>query len=100
MKKTTTNIDILEHYVEKHFDEKLNHLTTLNDLRMMRFSDFKKCGIWNNRTSLKRAMKRKIDPFPKPIRLGTNSLAWRRVEVEAWLERQSRAVSKIHRVIR
>ena len=30
-------------------------------------------------------MAREDDPFPRPIRLGPNSVGWRRAEVETWL---------------
>ena len=29
--------------------------------------------------------------FPKPIRLGANSVGWRKAEVEAWLDARERA---------
>ena len=31
-------------------------------------------------------MDRETDPFPRPIRLGPNSVGWRKAEVEAWLD--------------
>ena len=38
-------------------------------------------------------MAREDDPFPKPIRLGPNSVGWRKAEVEAWLDSRERAGS-------
>ena len=38
-------------------------------------------------------MARKDDPFPRPIRLGPNSVGWRRAEIEAWLDSRERAGS-------
>lgn len=65
-----------------------------DSLEMMRYRDFVERRIWNNRMSLRRAMQRTDDPFPLPIHLGPNSLAWRRCDVEAWLERRARLTSK------
>ena len=39
------------------------------------------------------AMGREDDPFPRPIRLGPNSVGWRKAEVEAWLDSRERAGS-------
>ena len=39
------------------------------------------------------AMGREDDPFPRPIRLGPNSVGWRRCEVLAWLDARERAGS-------
>lgn len=39
------------------------------------------------------AMGRASDPFPRPIRLGPNSVGWRRCEVVAWLDARERAGS-------
>ena len=38
-------------------------------------------------------MAREDDPFPKPIRLGPNSVGWRKAEIEAWLDARERAGS-------
>ena len=38
-------------------------------------------------------MAREDDPFPKPIRLGPNSVGWRRAEIEEWLDPRERAGS-------
>ena len=38
-------------------------------------------------------MSRETDPFPRPIRLGPNSVGWRKAEVEAWLASRERAGS-------
>ena len=38
-------------------------------------------------------MAREDDPFLKPIRLGPNSVGWRKAEVEAWLDSRERAGS-------
>ena len=39
------------------------------------------------------AMGREDDPFPRPIRLGPNSVGWRRAEIEGWLASRERAGS-------
>ena len=38
--------------------------------------------------SVYRAMKWLEDPFPSPVRLGPNQVAWVLDEVEAWLDRR------------
>ena len=38
-------------------------------------------------------MAREDDPFPRPIRLGPNSVGWRRSEIEEWLDSRARAGS-------
>lgn len=38
---------------------------------------------------------RKIGLFPEPIRLGQNSIAWRRATIEAWLDSQSQIEKEI-----
>ena len=38
-------------------------------------------------------MDRATDPFPKPIKLGTRAVGWRRAEVEAWLDARERGGS-------
>ena len=38
-------------------------------------------------------MSRETDPFPRPIRLGPNSVGWRKAEIEAWLDTRERAGS-------
>ena len=50
--------------------------------------------IFKNRTSLRRAMDpANADPFPQPIRLGPNSIAWRLIDVERWLDRRAKATN-------
>ena len=36
-------------------------------------------------------MDRETDPFPRPLRLGPNSVGWRRSEIEEWLGTRERA---------
>ena len=36
-------------------------------------------------------MERETDPFPRQIRLGPNSVGWRKSEVEAWLDSREHA---------
>ena len=38
-------------------------------------------------------MSRETDPFPRPIRLGPNSVGWLKSEVVAWLDARQRAGS-------
>ena len=46
-----------------------------------------------SRSRIYEFMKRETDPFPRPIRLGPNSVGWRRVEIENWLDARERAGS-------
>jgi predicted DNA-binding transcriptional regulator AlpA len=62
----------------------------IDNLEVMRYRDLVERRIWNNRMSLRRAMLRVDDPFPRPIQLGPNSIAWRRRDVEEWLERRAK----------
>jgi predicted DNA-binding transcriptional regulator AlpA len=62
-----------------------------NDITLLRFRDLKAAGIVPNRTTLTRWLKRKTDPFPRPIHLGDNFVAWRLIDIEAWLERRAAA---------
>ena len=38
-------------------------------------------------------MSRETDPFPRPIRLGPNSVGWLKSEVQEWLASRQRAGS-------
>jgi prophage regulatory protein len=57
---------------------------------LIRFRTLQQRGIIPNRVTLKRRIDR--DGFPKPIRLGENSVAWIEAEVDAWL--QARAAER------
>lgn len=39
------------------------------------------------------AMGRETDAFPRPIRLGPNSVGWKKAEILAWLDARERAGS-------
>ncbi len=52
-------------------------------IELIRYSGLKDLKIVNNRTTLYRWIK--DGRFPKPIRLGPNSVAWRWSAIEAWL---------------
>jgi predicted DNA-binding transcriptional regulator AlpA len=57
---------------------------------LYRFPDLHERNIVHNRTTLKRWMTRERNPFPKPVKLGENSIAWRATDVEQWLERMAK----------
>ena len=57
-------------------------------MRMLRFRDLKASGLFNNRVTLARWIRKQ--GFPRPLQLGENSLAWRADEVEAWLASRQR----------
>jgi predicted DNA-binding transcriptional regulator AlpA len=58
-------------------------------LLLLRYRDLVDLRIVSNRVTLRRWMARENDPFPQAIALGPNSIAWRAVEVEKWLERRA-----------
>jgi predicted DNA-binding transcriptional regulator AlpA len=59
-------------------------------LFFFRYTDLVERKIITNRTTLRRwSDERKEDPFPAPIRLGENSIAWRASDVEEWLRRRA-----------
>ena len=57
-----------------------------NTLQLLRYPDLVANRIVTNRMTLRRWMERQVDPFPQPIRLGGNTIAWRAEDVEAWLQ--------------
>lgn len=60
---------------------------------LLRFNDFKQIRLVTNRPTLKRWQNLKVDPFPLGIQLGPNSVAWKKSEVLAWIERRQRSNS-------
>jgi predicted DNA-binding transcriptional regulator AlpA len=64
-------------------------MVTYDNLHVLRYRDFVERNIVGNRTTLRRWMTRDDDPFPQPIRLGPNTIAWSRALVEAWLQRRA-----------
>lgn len=57
---------------------------------LIRFRDLKARGILPDRATARRWMRRKNDPFPQPIVLSDNFIAWRWSEVKAWLDNRPR----------
>ena len=62
-----------------------------DSLTLLRFRDLKAANVARFWSTLYAWMALEVDPFPSPIRLGKRSLAWRRSDVEAWLERRDEA---------
>lgn len=62
-----------------------------SDLSFLRYADLENLKIVNNRMTLSRWLKRANDPFPAPVQLGENTVAWRESDVRAWLDRRPRA---------
>ena len=52
-------------------------------IRLIRYKGLVEREIVNNRVTLKRWIEN--NQFPKPIRLGPNSVAWRISAIEKWL---------------
>ncbi len=65
-------------------------MTTNERLALLRFADLKKLGIVRDRATLRRWVKAKTDPFPEPLILSGNAIAWRESEVDAWVDRRPR----------
>jgi len=65
----------------------------LDNLRaryLLRYWEMEEAGIVTDRMTLRRWMNLKQDPFPQPLVLSGNSVAWRADEVFAWLDRRPR----------
>jgi len=62
--------------------------TELNPLKCLRFADLVQLGIVRNRMTLRRWIL--SGHFPKPLRLSSNTIAWREAEVKSWLEKRER----------
>jgi len=45
-------------------------------------------NIFRNRTQLRREMNAPVDPFPQPVRLSGNRIAWDGEAVRAWVKRR------------
>jgi predicted DNA-binding transcriptional regulator AlpA len=59
---------------------------------LLSFEDLKAIGLVNNRMTLMRWMK--FQDFPEPVRLGPNTVRWRRSRIEQWLEERERRSDK------
>jgi prophage regulatory protein len=57
-------------------------------MKLLRFTDLRQLGIVKNRVTLSRWLR--SGGFPRPVRLGPNSVAWREEEIKAWLDSRSR----------
>jgi len=56
---------------------------------LLRYRDLVAAGIISNRMTLKRwSDLSRTDPFPAPLKLGPNSIAWNARSVEEWLRRR------------
>jgi predicted DNA-binding transcriptional regulator AlpA len=55
---------------------------------LLSFEDLKAIGVVSNRMTLMRWMK--LQNFPEPVRLGPNTVRWRRSRIEQWLEQRER----------
>jgi predicted DNA-binding transcriptional regulator AlpA len=68
-------------------------MTTHERLELLRFADLKRLGVCRDRATLRRWLKAKTDPFPAPLILSGNAIAWRAAEVSAWLDRRPRGAA-------
>ena len=74
--------------IEKRMNEGLNVAgRKVIDGVLYRFHDLVHMGIVSNRTTLHRWIK--AGRFPKPVKLTELTVAWRRRDIEAWLEQLS-----------
>ena len=53
-------------------------------IKLIRFQGLVECNIVKNRVTLQRWIN--SNGFPKPVRLGPNTVAWKASEVQAWIE--------------
>jgi prophage regulatory protein len=56
--------------------------------RLLRYPDLVARGIVNNRTTLFRWIAAGI--FPRPMKIGPASNAWRERDIDEWIERRAR----------
>lgn len=54
--------------------------------KFLRYRDLEARGIVKNRMTLKRWMD--AQAFPRPYRLGPNSVAWKESEIEEWAQQR------------
>jgi predicted DNA-binding transcriptional regulator AlpA len=62
----------------------------IRERELWRFAHLQRLGIVDDRATLRRWMKLAIDPFPSPMVMSPNSIAWRADQVRAWLDRRPR----------
>jgi hypothetical protein len=70
--------------------------TTMAEVRereLWRFGDLQALGICADRQTMRRWQRAETDPFPQPLVLSGNSIAWRAAEVRAWLDRRPRGAA-------
>jgi predicted DNA-binding transcriptional regulator AlpA len=60
---------------------------------LWRFGDMKLLGIAESRPTIRRWMDDEVHPFPAPLVLSGNSVAWRASEVRAWLDARPRGLA-------
>lgn len=65
----------------------------IRERELWRFADLERLGIVHDRATLRRWMKLATDPFPSPMVMSPNSIAWRAYEVRAWLDRRPRGAA-------
>jgi predicted DNA-binding transcriptional regulator AlpA len=70
-----------------------NSMAATRERDLWRFCDLKALGIVEDRATLRRRMKSDTDPFPAPILLSRNAVAWVSDEVRAWLKRRPRGAA-------
>lgn len=63
-----------------------------DSLTVLRYSDLVQRRLFNNRMTLKRAIE--AGDFPPAIHLGKNSLAWKAIDVQRWLDQRQSANRK------
>jgi len=66
----------------------MNERDAVQPYQLFRVDHLLANGIVSSRSTLRRLMRRAVDPFPQPIHIGPNSRAWDAGEVTAWVKRQ------------
>jgi prophage regulatory protein len=74
-------------YARMYNHDSNNH----NPLLLLRFSDLVAAGIVRNRMTLWRWIN--AGEFPRPMKIGPNSRAWRAIDIEAWLKSRAQATT-------
>lgn len=68
-------------------------MNTQTCVLLLRYRDLLAAGIIRNRTTLDRWIK--AGQFPRPLRIGPNTNAWRASDVEQWLdEREQKQIQR------
>jgi predicted DNA-binding transcriptional regulator AlpA len=63
------------------------------------FENMRVLGYIEDRATIRRRMKDPVDPFPAPLQLSSNSLAWYADEIRSWVSRRPRGLAHDRRKV-